>query len=67
VRSIEASNALAKLQQQLAAITQGGDIREYVMTYYLVLYARFDASVYLLSIKHHKQLSFDFLATGLAR
>ena len=36
------------------------------MSDYLVLYARFDASVYLLSIKHHKQLSFDFLATGLA-
>jgi hypothetical protein len=34
---------------------------------YLVLYARFDVSVYLLSIKHHKQFSFDFLATGLVR
>jgi len=67
VRSIEASNALAKLQKQLAAITPDGDIREYVMSDYLVLYARFDASVYLLSIKHHKQLSFDFGVTGLAR
>ena len=67
VRSIEASNALAKLQQHLAAINQDGDIREYVMPHYLMLYARFDASVYLLSIKHHKQLSFDFSATGLAR
>lgn len=66
VRSIEASNALAKLRQQLAAITPDGDIREYVMTHYLVLYTRFDASVYLLSIKHHKQLSFDFGVTGLA-
>jgi hypothetical protein len=67
VRSIEASNALAKLQQQLEAITQDGDIREYVMPHYLVLHARFDASVYLLSVKHHKQLSFDFWATGVAR
>ena len=66
VRSIEASNALAKLRQHLAAIAPDGDIREYVMTHYLMLYARFDASVYLLSIKHHKQLAFDFGVTGLA-
>ena len=65
LRSIEASNALAKLQQQLAAIAQDGEIREYVMAHYLVLYAHFDSRVYLLSIRHHKQLSFDFLATGL--
>ena len=65
VRSIEASNALAKLQHQLAAIAQDGVIREYVMAHYLVLYAHFDTRVYLLSIRHHKQLSFDFLATGL--
>ena len=66
VRSIEARNALAKLHQQLGAIAPDGGIREYVMTHYLVLYARFDASVYLLSIKHHKQLAFDFGVTGLA-
>ena len=65
VRSVEASNALAKLQQQLAATAQDGEIREYVMAHYLVLYAHFDSRVYLLSIRHHKQLSFDFLATGL--
>ncbi len=65
VRSIEASNALAKLQQQLAAIAQDGEIREYVMAHYLVLYAHFDTRVYLLSIRHHKQLSFDFFAIGL--
>ena len=65
VRSVEASNALAKLQQQLAAIAQDGEIREYVMAHYLVLYAHFDTRVYLLSIRHHKQLSFGFFATGL--
>ena len=65
VRSIEASNALAKLQQQLAAIAQDGEIREYVMAHYLVLYAHIDTRIYLLSIRHHKQLSFDFSATGL--
>jgi hypothetical protein len=29
------------------------------MTHYLVLYARLESSVYLLSIQHHKQLAFD--------
>ena len=59
VRSIEVSNALAKLQKQLAAIAQDGEVREYVMTHDLVLYARLESSVYLLAIKHHKQLAFD--------
>lgn len=59
VRSVEVSNALAKLQKQLLAIAQDGEVREYVMTHYLVLYARLESSVYLLSIKHHKQLAFD--------
>ena len=59
VRSVEVNNALAKLQKQLAAIAQDGEVREYVMTHYLVLYARLESSVYLLSIKHHKQLAFD--------
>ena len=35
------------------------------MAHYLVLYAQLDTRAYLLSIRHHKQLSFDFLATGL--
>ena len=59
VRSVEVSNALTKLQKQLSAIAQNGEVREYVMTHYLVLYARIESSVYLLSIKHHKQLAFD--------
>jgi len=59
VRSVAASNALAKLQKQLAVIAQDGEVREYVMTHYLVLYARLESSVYLLSIQHHKQLAFD--------
>ena len=60
VRSIEVSNALVNLRKQLSAIAQDGEVREYVMTHYLVLYARIESSVYLLSIKHHKQLAFDF-------
>ena len=36
-------------------------MREYVLKDYLLLYALIDgATVYLLSIRHHRQLSFDF-------
>ena len=58
--SVETSNGVDGLRQKLAAIAQDGDLREYVLTHYLVLYARFDATIYLLSIRHHRQLSFDF-------
>ena len=36
-----------------------GEIKEYLMDDYLVLYALIGESIYLLSIRHHKQLSFD--------
>lgn len=35
-------------------------LREYVMSHYLVLYVQVEDTLFLLSIKHHKQLSFDF-------
>jgi hypothetical protein len=35
-------------------------LREYVMDHYLVLYAQTEDVIYLLSIKHHRQVSFDF-------
>ncbi len=59
-RSVEASTAAERLGAKLQALAQDGGLREYVMSNYLVLYARLDATVYLLSIKHHRQLSFDF-------
>lgn len=62
VRSAEAANAIAALKDKLAAGVGApvANLREYVMTHYLVLYVRVDDSLFLLSIKHHKQLSFDF-------
>ena len=53
---------------QLAALPDGaaGALREYLHGDYLMLYTVEDASaeakssVYLLSIRHHRQLSFDF-------
>lgn len=60
IRSVEASNGIDGLQARLKAIAKDGEIREYVMSHYLLLYARFDTTIYLLSIRHHRQLSFDF-------
>ena len=58
-RSVEVSNGIARLTNQLDAIAQGSELREYVMTHYLLLYAHIKRTVYLLSIRHHRQLSFD--------
>jgi hypothetical protein len=64
--SVEAQTRHERLQAKLASADQPADLREYVMTDYLVLYAVLGpaangtSTIYLLSIKHHKQLSFDF-------
>jgi plasmid stabilization system protein ParE len=59
-RPPQSAEALA----QLAALPAGaaGALREYLHGDYLILYtvADADAKVYLLSIRHHRQLSFDF-------
>ena len=56
----QSSEALA----QLATLPAGaaGALREYLHGDYLILYAALEAGavVYLLSIRHHRQLSFDF-------
>lgn len=54
----------AEALAQLAALPAGaaGALREYLHGDYLMLYTatETDAMVYLLSIRHHRQLSFDF-------
>lgn len=58
----------AEALAQLAALTAGAPdaLREYLHGDYLMLYTVVDASaqvkpcVYLLGIRHHRQLSFDF-------
>lgn len=63
VRSVEATNALALLRAKLATLTADMDsLREYVLSNYLVLYAQIEGKIYLLSIRHQRQLSFDFEA-----
>jgi plasmid stabilization system protein ParE len=41
------------------------EIREYITEDYLLLYAVRDSVVYLLSLRHHRQLSFDLRAHWL--
>jgi plasmid stabilization system protein ParE len=54
----------AEALAQFAALPQGSAkaLREYLHGDYLILYAAVDIerTVYLLSIRHHRQLSFDF-------
>ena len=54
----------AEALAQLATLPPGaaGALREYLHGDYLMLYAAMDAeaAVYLLSIRHHRQLSIDF-------
>lgn len=64
--SVEVNNGVARLRKQLDTLAKGGELREYAMTHYLLLYAQIRGSVYLLSIRHHRQLSFDFEGLWLA-
>jgi plasmid stabilization system protein ParE len=60
-RSVETTNALAALRAKLTVLTQDMDaLREYVLKGYLLLYAPIGGAIYLLSIRHQRQLSFDF-------
>ena len=60
--SVEGVNLIESIQHYL----QGkGEVREYITGDYLILYALTDSNLYLLSIKHHKQLAFDFVSTWI--
>jgi plasmid stabilization system protein ParE len=62
VRSVEVANGIERLIRQLRAIASEGELREYVMSHYMLLYARVEGVIFLLSIRHQRQLSFDFEA-----
>jgi plasmid stabilization system protein ParE len=55
-RSIESRAAAERLRARF----EPGEIREYLAGDYLILYALIGNDIHLLSIKHHRQLSFDF-------
>lgn len=50
---------LGALLDTLGTDIQRFEIREYVITDYLLLHALVGDVIYLLAINHHKQLSFD--------
>jgi ParE toxin of type II toxin-antitoxin system, parDE len=58
-QSVEALAITDRLRTSLARLADDSDIREYVMDDYVILYAMVRDNVYLLSIKHYRQLSFD--------
>lgn len=61
--SVETTNSLNALRAKLAALTSVPDaLQEYVLSNYLVLYAQVESTIYLLAIRHHRQLSFDFVS-----
>ena len=60
-RSVETTTALEDLRAKLSALTPDSTaLREYVLACYLLLYVQIDGSIYLLAIRHYRQLSFDF-------
>jgi len=62
VHSVEVANGAKSLAIQLKGLDRVGELREYVMSRYLLLYARIKGTVVLLSVRHHRQISFDFQA-----
>ena len=56
IRSSDAKRLSKKLQ---ARLKRSDDLREFIMDDYLVLYLICGDRVVFLSIKHHRQLSFD--------
>ncbi len=56
VLSVEARAALRRLKRLLRP---GDDFREFILDEYLLHYLVRDARIIFLSIKHHRQLSFD--------
>lgn len=55
----QAKKKAQALKKQLMALAADGELREFVMTDYTVLHALVTGSIYLLAIKHHKQLRFQ--------
>ena len=54
-QSVEALDLFARLPAEAA-----DGLREYLTGEYLILYSLAGSTAYLLSIRHHRQLSFDF-------
>ncbi|MGQ0836066.1 MAG: type II toxin-antitoxin system RelE/ParE family toxin [Gammaproteobacteria bacterium] len=62
IRQPESLEGHARYRRVSKALGSGMELREYIAGDYLLLYAVRRADVFLLSIKHHRQLSFDLRA-----
>jgi plasmid stabilization system protein ParE len=60
LRSVETCNGIDALRGKLGKLGGNAEIRENVLQHYLLLYTFTGAEIFLLAIRHHKQLSFDF-------
>lgn len=60
-RAMSAKTRIASeaVKQQASRVVGDGEIREYILPSYLVLYAFSPRRVFLLAIRHHRQLSYD--------
>ena len=61
-RYLDSPPQSAEALAQLSRLTPGaaGHLREYVHGDYLVLYALTEHTVFVLSIRHHRQITYDF-------
>jgi ParE toxin of type II toxin-antitoxin system, parDE len=59
VKMPQSTEGLMRLETLTQRLGKNTSLREYISGDYLVLYALRGDSLYLLSIKHHRQLSFD--------
>lgn len=59
IGSVEVNVKIEALQRQMQDFGGNFVLRKYVLTDYLLLYARSDVAIYLLSIRHHRQVSFQ--------
>ncbi|CAI4032853.1 Type II toxin-antitoxin system RelE/ParE family toxin [Nitrospira tepida] len=58
-RTVQSTKAETLVKDLRRMLRPGDDLREYVMDDYLILYLVRRNEVIFLSIKHHRQLSFD--------
>lgn len=58
-QTVQAQEKLQAVNAQLAKLSVNAELREYVLSDYTALYALVENNIYLLAIKHQKQLVFD--------
>jgi len=58
-RSIRSNEALATAQKVKEKLREGDDLREFIADEYLILYVVRAKQIVFLSVRHHRQLTFD--------